>query len=279
MFSRVGAIEHAVVHVEGVRTFYRHRRGSGPPTVFVHGNPTDSEDFEPFMNRLEGPAVALDLPGWGCSEAPDPDRFDYSMWGLARFVERFREALGIGEHSLVVHDWGAVGLIAAQRRPQRLRRLVVINAVPLLPGYRWHWVARRAWRVPVLGEIANATTTRTSLRLLSRRGGGGGLPAALVDRVWATWPRGSRREPILRLYRSADPDRLAAAGERLGELECPALVLWGTGDPYLPLRFGRAYAQRLAAELVELEGAGHWPWLDRPEAVDRVTSFLSGEPR
>jgi pimeloyl-ACP methyl ester carboxylesterase len=247
--------------------------------VFVHGNPTHSEDWLPFLARLGGPAVALDLPGWGYSERPPPDRFDYTLEGLGRFVGRFLDAVGIAEHSLVVHDWGAVGLIAAQARPQRVRRLVLINAVPLLPGYRWHWVARWFWRRRPAGELANATMTRSSLRLLSaqatpRRGR---LPAEFIELVWrgrrsGTWPQ------MLALYRSADPDRLARAGARLELLDCPALVAWGRDDPYLPPEFARAYQDRLPdARLRLFDDAGHWPWLDSPEVIEVVLEFL-GEP-
>ncbi len=273
----MAAVEEAVIWVDGVRTFYRRRRGDGPPAVFVHGNPTHSEDWLGFLERIEGPAIALDLPGWGFSEHPDRRRFDYSLEGLGGFFERFLDRLGIDEHALVVHDWGAVALIAAQRRPERLRRLVIVNAVPLLAGYRWHWIARRFWRVPVLGELANATTTKAGLRLLSRQAlaPGAELPDELVEIVWRGRPRGTW-PAVLELYRSADPDRLAAAGERLGDLHCPALVVWGVEDPYLPARFGRAYAERLGdAELLELERAGHWPWIERPEVVDRVLEFLA----
>ena len=68
---------------------------------------------------------------------------------------------------------------------------------------------------------------------------------------------------------------LARAGERLGEVRCPALVLWPTRDPYIGAEFGQAYADALGgpAEL-EMVDAGHWPWLDRPELVERVTSFV-----
>ena len=192
-------------------------------------------------------------------------------------MERFLDALAIEEHSLVVTDWGVVALIAAQRRPERLRRLVLINAVPLLPGYRWHWVAR-LWRRRVVGELVNATTTRTGLRLLSalatprRRP----LPASFIDLVWRGRPTGSWPE-MLALYRSADAERLAAAGAALDRVEAPALVVSGLQDPYIPAGFGRAYAERLPnAELVEFEGAGHWPWLDRPEVIDRVVRYVAG---
>jgi pimeloyl-ACP methyl ester carboxylesterase len=269
-------IEERVVHVDGVRTFYRQVAGGGPPALFVHGNPTHSEDWLPFLRAVDGPAIALDLPGWGFSETPDRDRFDYSMHGLGRFIERFLDTLGISEHALVVHDWGVVGLIGAQRRPERVTRLVIVNAVPLLPGYRWHWIAR-IWRTPIAGELVNATTTKPGLRLLSRVAPAGPSPpsAELIGLIW----RGRRRgiwPAMLDLYRSADPDQLAAAGDRLGELTCPALVAWGADDPYLPPRFARAYAERLPnAELIELDRAGHWPWLERPELVDRVARFLA----
>jgi pimeloyl-ACP methyl ester carboxylesterase len=47
-------------------------------------------------------------------------------------------------------------------------------------------------------------------------------------------------------------------------------------DPYIPPRFGREYASALGhAELVEIADAGHWPWLDRPELLERVVDFLS----
>jgi pimeloyl-ACP methyl ester carboxylesterase len=270
-------IEERIVDVDGVRVFYRRVPGDGAPTIFVHGNPSHSEDWVPFLERLEGPALALDLPCWGFSENPPRRRFDYSMHGLARFFERFCDRLGVGDHQLVVHDWGAVALIAAQARPARVRRLVVINAVPLLSGYRWHWIARYLWRVPVAGELANLTSTKAGLALLSRQASAtpGGMPAEFIDSVWAGRGRGTWPE-MLELYRSADPDRLAAAGEELGKLECPALVVWGLDDIYLPPRFGRAYANALpGARLLELERAGHFPWIDRPDAVDRVIGFLA----
>ena len=274
----MGTVSEAVVHVDGVRTFYRRVAGEGPPTIFVHGNPTHSEAWVPFLERLEGPAIALDLPGWGFSERPAADRFDYSMHGLGAFFARFLDALGIGEHSLVVHDWGAVALIAEQRRPELLRRLVVIDAVALLPGYRWHWVARWFWRRRLVGELANATISKAGLRLLSaqatpRRGR---MPEEFIELVWRGRRPGSWPE-MLTLYRSADPERLAQAGKRLGSIGAPALVVWGPQDPYLPLSFGRAYAEQLPnAELLELDGAGHWPWIDRPDAIDRIVGFVAG---
>jgi pimeloyl-ACP methyl ester carboxylesterase len=128
------SVETGTVVIDGVATFFRQLPGEGPPAVLVHGNPTHSEDWSPILERMRGPAIALDLPGWGRSARPDPERFDYSMHGFARFFSRFLERMEIGQYSLTVHDWGGLALISAQAEPERVRRLVVINSVPLLPA-------------------------------------------------------------------------------------------------------------------------------------------------
>ena len=67
---------------------------------------------------------------------------------------------------------------------------------------------------------------------------------------------------------------LARAGERLGDVRCPALVLWPENDPYIGPEFGQAYAHALGGPVeLEMVDAGHWPWLDRPELVERVVAF------
>jgi pimeloyl-ACP methyl ester carboxylesterase len=270
-------VQEGTLDVAGIQTFVRRLPGDGPPTLFVHGNPTNSVDWIPFMERLDGPALAPDLPSFGRSSRPAPAQFDSSMESYARFIGELVEAEGLERYRLVVHDWGVVGLLAALQQPERVERLVVMNAVPLLPGYRWHWVARM-WRRRGVGEFFNATASEAATRLLIRqaRPGFRRAPEGFVEGFFPLWDRATR-EAVLRLYRSADPDKLAAAGLDLGRLACPALVVWGQDDPYLPARFGRAYAERLpGAELCEIDRAGHWPWIDQPGVIDRVVSFLEG---
>jgi pimeloyl-ACP methyl ester carboxylesterase len=277
-------IETDIVMVDGVSTLFRRLPGEGPPVVFVHGNPTNSEDWMPFLERMSGPALALDLPGWGRSARPSPTDFDYSMDGLARFVKRFLQRLAVDDYSLVVHDWGGLALITAQEDPERVRRLVLMNCVPLLPGYRWHRLAR-IWRTPRLGELSTRVWNRRLLALALResRGDWSRHSPEFVDMIWDHLDRGTF-DAILRLYRSAPSEGLAAAGARLGEIEAPALVVWAGRDRYLPARFGASYAAKLPnAELYELPEAGHWPWIDAPEVVGRVVGFLepdkdSGRP-
>jgi pimeloyl-ACP methyl ester carboxylesterase len=241
------------------------------PSLYVHGVPTNSDEWVAFLERTGG--LAPDLPGFGRSGKPA--NFDYTIAGYGRFLEQYLDLVEVERVSLVVHDWGVVGLDFAQRHPERIARLVVMNAVPLLPGYRWHRTAR-LWRTPLLGELAMGATTRAALRRATRAANAtpGPLPDAWLDMALAHFDHGTQRA-ILQLYRSAPPDALARAGLDLGRLDMPALVVWGLHDPYIPARFAADYAAALPhAELLELPDAGHWWWLDRPDAIDRVVAFL-----
>src|SRR5262245_25917768 len=231
------AVEEKEMTVDGVRVFYRQVAGDGTPTVYCHGNPTHSEDWLPFMER-GGPSIAIDMPGWGRSDRPDPAGFDYTMHGLSAFLDRCLEQLGVGPRNLVVHDWGGLALIGAQQSPEQVEKLVIMNAVTLLPGYRWHWIAQ-IWRRRPLGEMFNATSTRWGLALGLRqaRGDRSAMSPEFVDMIWEHADRKTRRA-VLILYRDADEDDLAEAGRDLGKLTCPALVVWGDRDPYIPARFG-----------------------------------------
>ena len=240
--------------------------------LYLHGVPNSSDEWPPFLQRTGG--VAPDLPGFGRSGKPGS--LSYTIGEFDGFIERVLDQAEIERVSLVVHDWGCVGLAFAQRCPERVERLVLVNAVPLLPGYRWHRTAR-IWRTPGLGELSMGMTNRFFLRLLSRESNAtaGPMPDAWIDSVLDHFDQGTARA-ILRLYRSSPPDVLAAAGQRLGDLRMPALVLWGMRDPYIPGRFAREYVEALGkAELLELAAAGHWPWLDGPEALERIVAFVN----
>ena len=267
--------------IDGLPVFWRSASppAGWPPTaavpLYLHGVPTSSDEWPAFLARSGG--LAPDLPGFGRSGKPGSLR--YTIAEYDRFLECFIELAGVQRVSLIMHDWGAVGLVFAQRRPELIERLVLINAVTFLPGYRWHRTAR-IWRTPVLGELSMGITSRRVLRLLLRESNAtpGPMPEEWLDRVLEHLDQGTQRA-ILRLYRSSPPDVLEAAGARLGQLDVPALVVWGMRDPYLPARFGRAYAEALPqARLVELPDAGHWPWLDRPDVVDSVVEFLGAAP-
>ena len=242
--------------------FWRSADGGEPPVLYLHGVPTSSDDWVSFLERTGG--LAPDLPGFGRSGKRGDG--DFTMAGYDRFVEAFLDHAGVERVRLVVHDWGAVGLLWAQRFPERVERLVVIDAVPLLPGFRWHPVAR-VWRMRGLGEVFMGLSTQWASRRL--------LPRAVADESWPHFDQGTQRA-ILQLCRTSPEDALARAGLDLARVDCPALVVWGDRDPYIPATFADAYAGALGGEteVLHLHDAGHWPWHDRPDAVERIAAFL-----
>ena len=238
------------------------RRGADAPVLWVHGVPTSGEDWEPILEAAGG--VAPDLPGFGASSKRGDG--DFTLDGYARFTGALVDALGFERVRLVVHDWGAAALAWAAAHPERVERVVVINAVPLLPGYRWHRVAR-LWRTRGVGELLMGVTTDWGLR------------RALPPGIGATAARGmdqGTQRAILRLYRSAPPEALAAHEPALAALAgVPSLVLWGKEDPYIAANYASRYADALGGATVEvLPGAGHWPWVENAAARDAVVEFV-----
>lgn len=263
-------IEHTG-EIDSLPVFWRSAGSDPAPVLYLHGVPTNADDWQGFLVRTGG--LAVDLPGFGRSGKPG--HFDYSIAGYADFLERFLDLVEAAQVRLVMHDWGAVGLAFAQRHPERIQRLVLIDAVPLLAGYRWHRIAR-LWRTPVLGELAMGSTTRPVLRWISREANAtpGPLPDTWLDSVLDHFDQGTQRA-ILRLYRSAPPEVLERCGDRLSTLSMPALVVWGERDPYVPVRFAQEYARVLPdARVRTLSDAGHWPWIDHPELVAEIALFL-----
>jgi len=240
------------------------------PVLYVHGVPNTGAQWKPFLERAGG--VAPDLPGFGASAKPS--NFGYSIEGYTAWLRTFAGQRGLDRFSLVVHDWGSAALALAQSEPERIEKLVVINSVPLLPGYAWHPLARQ-WRRPILGELVMGFTTKFAARRLLARGSEN-FPRAEVDEVWSHFDHGTQRA-ILKLYRSAPPEVLARAGENLGRVTAPVMIVWGENDPYIDTRFAQTYADALGGEATvrTVPGAGHWPWHDEASLIDEVTRFLA----
>jgi pimeloyl-ACP methyl ester carboxylesterase len=265
------------IEVPGGATRYLEVEGPRPehPVLFFHGNPANAEDWNRFLERLEGRrrAIAPDLLGWG--KADRPDDFRWTMENLAGWIGDLIDSLGLDAFDLVVHDWGGIALLEATRRPEVVRRLVVLNSVPLSPDYRWHWIAR-LWRRRGVGELLNATTSRFGTRQLLRQATTrrSSIPE-LTDRIHDHFDRGTKRA-ILELYRDADPEKFGPIGRDLAKLTCPALVVWGDADPYIGPHYAEFYANALGGEttIVHVPDAGHWAWIDRPDVVNTVTDFL-----
>jgi pimeloyl-ACP methyl ester carboxylesterase len=246
--------------------------------VFVHGNPGSADDWEQLVaaagEHLR--AVSFDLPDFG--ETIAPAGFEHTVPNYSAFLGELLKTLGIERVHLVLHDFGGpIGLAWMAANLDRIASLTLID-VGILPGYRWHRLAR-IWRTPVLGELFQASATRSAFRWLLNRGEPRGLPREFTERMYDHYDKRTRRA-VLALYRATPEPGLGASefAAMLAPRDIPALVIWGEHDSYLPSSY--ALRQRDAfpsAEVHVLPASGHWPFADAPDTVQRLlVEFLKG---
>jgi pimeloyl-ACP methyl ester carboxylesterase len=301
-------VDEHTISLDDSPVYYRiAEAATGAPPLYLHGIPTSSDDWAEFLARTGG--LAPDLIGFGRSGKGE--HLDFSLDGLTDFVEDFLAHLDVDEVQIVGHDWGAaVALKFAHRHPERVRRLVLCNAPALVEGFAWPRFVRW-WQIRGVGEMLMGATTRTVLTRALRQGcvEPAAWPKARIDAVWDQFDQGTQRA-ILRLVRSAQDNTIGDDGQRqnggeeygAAETDSPrgtdgpagtqpagaerasanghtaaaeTTLIWGEKDPWYPPALADAYAARLPGARVErVADAGHWPWLDRPEVVERVAALL-----
>jgi pimeloyl-ACP methyl ester carboxylesterase len=277
----MSGISTGEVSVSGLRSPFI---GAGPDdateaVVFLHGNPGSRLDWQPLVAEIGefGRALAFDMPGFGQADAPRD--FGYRIEDYAEFIDGALGELGVERAHLVLHDFGgAFGLCWAAGHPNALASAVAFNTGTWSHG-RWHRVAR-LWRRPVVGELVMALTNRRAWR--KSLSGGPGLPVEMIDRMYDDFDHDTRRT-VLRLYRATPLPYPAAAGwsAALAELDRPALIVWGASDPFVgPSRAADLQVPFPSAEVIELEGSGHFPYADNPAGTaDAVIPFLRAQLR
>ena len=240
------------------------------PVVLVHGlGQNGARDWSRLVPALAGryAVYALDLPGFAQS---DKGNHLYSPDNLARVIE---EAIGsrIGApFTLVGHSMGgAVSLAYTARYPQRVARLVLVDAAGVLHRSVYADFLARANAQRALGESQLLDTVLRAIQLRSERLA---LPTDLVLGIPAARQRLLRGDPnAIAAFALVEQDSSAA----LRAIRAPTLLIWGTGDSVAPLRTGQALASTIAgARLAVLEGVGHTP---QQEAPERFNPLLLGE--
>ncbi|WP_125775987.1 alpha/beta fold hydrolase [Antribacter gilvus] len=262
---------HLFRDVEGRRLHYRE---SGVPSstavVLLHGFPSSSYSFRDVLPRLGEHvyAVAPDIPGFGFSDAPPLDAYDYTFEHLSHVIEALVGDLGVERYVLYVTDFGTpVGYGMAMRRPERVLGLVVQNGNTHESGLNEGWdAARRYWAEPTaenraaLPEWLNFSGTRDQYL--------GGLRPELQDlhpiESWhLDWERLSRpgnldvQFQLFYDYRNhvARFPEIAAYHQ---DHQPPCLVLWGRHDPYFDIAEVLAYHEDMTTLEAHLYDAGHF---------------------
>jgi pimeloyl-ACP methyl ester carboxylesterase len=153
------------IDVDGVKLFYREAGEHHKTTLLLlHGFPSSSHMYRDLMPLLADQfhVFAPDLPGFGFTEVPSSDAFEYTFDQLAKTVASFTEALGLTRYALYVFDYGApVGFRLALAHPERVTAIISQNGNAYAEGLSEAWSPIQAyWRDP---SAANRDALRAFL--------------------------------------------------------------------------------------------------------------------
>jgi pimeloyl-ACP methyl ester carboxylesterase len=255
-FVRAGG---QLVHVE--------QAGSGEPVVLLHGFGASTYSWRKVVPALAERyrVVAIDLNGFGYTQRPR-SRESYTREGQAKLVMATMDALGIARAHLVGHSYGGgITLYLASRHPERFRSMVLVDSSA--PTY----ANDRRSRAAALRPLDALFVRTVALRPRAIR-------KALLRSFWDD----SKVTPeLVRAYF----DRVAVEGVgyafygltapappgppvELEKIAIPPLVVWGAHDELISPESGRRAAARLPhSEFVLLDGSGHLPMEEEPEAL------------
>jgi pimeloyl-ACP methyl ester carboxylesterase len=253
------------------------------PLVFVHGL---SGSWPNWLEQLPVLAakrrvIAMDLPGFGHSPMPS---WPISISAYARMLDGLLDVLGIDAAVLVGNSMG--GFISAELAiayPQRVERLVLVSAagistydnrgalraLPVLQRAERILTAYTAWMASKSDTVARRARLRdATLNVVTRHPSR--LPAALA----AEQLRGSGKPGFMQ---ALEANLNYDFRERLPEIACPTLIVWGKDDRLITARDAQVFAELIPdSRVVMYADTGHLSMLERPEAFNALLEeFLS----
>ncbi|PZG39837.1 hypothetical protein C1I98_23105 [Spongiactinospora gelatinilytica] len=252
-----------------IARFHYIKAGTGSPVILISPGGTSVIGWKEQVGVLakDHTVYVVDLPGQGYTSLKDPD-FGYDLDAMTSAIGSFMDAVGVRQAALAGNSWsGGWALAFAQRHPDRVAKLALLDATGLdLPG-TWMW---EALKVPAVGELAvklasgrsMARSTAEAMMVNKKL-----ITEDLLDEWWAPSTFESNIRATVLLERRLDWSKTESA---LPSTKTPTLVLWGKQDTVQPVERAQRFADLLPNDQTHiLEGCGHAPQLDCPTPVNR----------
>jgi pimeloyl-ACP methyl ester carboxylesterase len=254
--------------------------------VLLHGFPTSSHMFRGLIEDLAGSwhVIAPDYVGFGASDAPPIDAFNYTFDQLAATTTDLLDKLGVDRFALYVQDYGApVGLRIASSHPSRVTALVVQNGNAYQEGLTPFWDDLRAFwadRDAHEGAVRELLQTDDFRWQYTH-----GVPEDRLDRISPdTWrldragvDRPGNVDVQLQLfwdYRT-NLDAYPQFQAYLRNRRPPTLIVWGEHDEIFSAEGARAYLRDVPDAELHLLDAGHFALETHREEIASLTdAFL-----
>jgi len=250
--------------------------GDGPPIVFVHGLAGVWQNWLENIPRFaqERRVIVPDLPGFGGSEMPAEK---ISIPGYGRFIEALCDQLDLGEVVVIGNSMG--GFVSAEvaiQFPERVERLVLVSAAGITVNSLRHGPVMAWGRAAAMAGARSVAEKRMVIRRPRLRHLAFGLITRHPSRIPA--------ETLFEMSMGAGPALEAHLDydfrERLPEIRCPTLIIWGEDDVIIPAHDADEYERSIkGSRKIVFDDTGHVPMIERPVTFnDCVLEFLR-EPR
>ena len=251
----------------------------GPFVLLLHGIPGSSHAWSRAAEPLAAAGfrvVAPDLLGFGGSDEPPGDGY---MEDQARGLKRLLDGLNVEELYIGAHDFGGPVALTLMRLYPSLRvRGLCLSATNTFTDTPIPLPLRTAG-VPLLGRLVFRVMagSRFGARMMYAKAFANkdATSAARFERHLT--PRGlARTSDIFRRSLANLALEYADVEAQLARVDCKALILWGTRDPFFAVDVARRMQRSIrGAELVLLEETGHFVPEERPErtAAEMIRTF------
>jgi len=274
-------------NVRGRNLFYREAGSKASPTiVLLHGFPSSSHMFRELIPQLADKfhVIAPDYLGFGYSDAPNVQEFEYTFDALAAHVEHLLFGnLGLKQFSIYVQDYGApVGYRIASKHPDAILSIIVQNGNAYVEGIggafdpmKPFWANRNSdTERPVRSLLTKETTIFRYTH---------GVPdpdrispdSYTVDQYYLDRPGNAAIQlDLLYNYQSnlALYDRWH---EYFRKRQPRILILWGKNDPFFAIEGAQAYQRDLPKAELHLINTGHFALEDLSGFIaERMRKFL-----
>jgi pimeloyl-ACP methyl ester carboxylesterase len=280
-------VHHRYASVNGQRLFYREAgRTDAPAIVLLHGFPTSSFMFRELIPRLADRyrVIAPDHLGFGFSDTPSLEEFDYTFDALADLTEGLLEQLGLTRYAIYVQDYGApIGWRLALRRPQAITAIVTQNGNGYDEGFvESFWTTVWDYQSEQTPDTEAAIRTALDVEGIKWQYLTGVDDETLVSPdTWthdaAMVGRPGNDAIQLKLFRdyATNAPMYPALHDYLRTSKVPVLAVWGQGDPIFGPDGARAFGKDAPDAEIHLLDGGHFLLETAGEEVaDLIRNFL-----
>jgi pimeloyl-ACP methyl ester carboxylesterase len=246
--------------------------------VFCHGTPFSSRVWRPFAAELSRDFTVhlWDMPGYGASSkhAEHPVDFGSQADALAALLGHW----GLEAPHVVAHDFGGAVSLRAHLDggvPYASLLLVDVVAIPPSGSPFFKFVQQHPDVLGRLPDYIHRAIVRTYIQGATARG----LRDDELDALVEPWTGEAGQPAFYRQIAHYDERFLVENEQRLGAIDIPVRVLWGTSDEWIPPAVGERLAGLIpGATLEPIEGAGHLVQYDAPIALmDRLRVWLAAQ--